>query len=86
MPAETKPRRSREEIARLGNDIFERVVRPKLKPEDDGKYVAIDIETEEYEVDTDDYTAVMRLHARKTGAEVWLMRAGYPAADKLGLR
>ena len=76
----------REEIARLGQEIFERRVRPQLKPEDDGKYVAIDIATEEYEVDSDDYAAVMRLHGRAPGAQVWLMRAGFPAAYKLGLR
>jgi hypothetical protein len=76
----------REEIARLGQEIFERRVRPHLKPEDDGKFVAIDIATEEYEVDPDDYSAVMRLRRRKPEAEIWLMRAGFPAADKLGLR
>jgi hypothetical protein len=43
-------------------------VRPHLKPEDDGKFVAIDIATEEYEVDPDDYTAVMSLHRRRQGA------------------
>ena len=80
------PRRDPEETARIGNEIFERRVKPLLKPEDDGKFVAIDVVTEEYEVDPDDYTAVMRLRRRKPDAEMWLMRAGYPAAEKLGLR
>jgi hypothetical protein len=80
------PRRNRDEVARLGQEIFERRVKPNLKPEDDGKYVAIDITTEEYELDADDYTAVMRLRGRMPGAEMWLTRAGHPAAYKLGLR
>lgn len=80
------PRRNREEVARIGQEVFERRVKPQLKAEDDGKFVAIDIVTGEYEVDADDYTAVMRLHGRNPGAEVWLVRAGYPAAYKLGLR
>jgi hypothetical protein len=80
------PKRSREEVAKLGQEIFERRVKPNLTLEDDGKYVAIDIASEEYEIDADDYTAVMRLHGRKPGAEVWLMRAGYPAAYRTGLR
>lgn len=82
----TEPRHNREEVARLGQEIFERRVKPNLKPEDDGKFIAIDIKTEEYEIDADDYTAVMRLRGRMPNAEMWLMRAGYPAAHKLGLR
>ncbi|MCI0700424.1 MAG: hypothetical protein L0241_05025 [Planctomycetia bacterium] len=85
MTTPTTPKRSPEEIAKLGQEIFERVVRPTLKPEE-GKYVAIDIATEEYEVDDSDYAAVMKIHGRNPGAEVWLMRVGYPAAYKLGLR
>jgi hypothetical protein len=80
------PRRSPEEVARIGNEIYERRVKPLLKPEDDGKFMAIDIVSGEYEVDSDDYTAVMRLRGRIPGAEIWLMRAGFPAAYKLGLR
>ncbi len=86
MTPATEPRRNKEEIARVGTDIYERRVRPLLKPEDDGSFVAIDITTEEYEVHKDDYTAVMSLHRRNPGAEVWLLRAGSQAAHKLGLR
>ena len=80
------PRRNRNEVARIGTEIYERCVRPLLKPDDHGKFVAIDIASEEYEIDTDDYAAVMRLRGRMPNAEMWLMRAGYPAAYKLGLR
>ena len=85
MPT-AEPRRSPEEVARLGMEIYERRVRPLLTPEDDGKYVAIDITTEEYEIDADDYSAIMRLSARQPGAEVWLVRVGKPAAYVMGLR
>jgi hypothetical protein len=61
--------RSLDELAALGGDIFDRHVRPTLRPEDDGKFVAIDVETGEYEMDADDYTAVTRLRARKPAAE-----------------
>ena len=47
MPT-TKPRRSLDELAALGGDIFDRQVRPALRPEDDGKFVAIDVETGSY--------------------------------------
>jgi hypothetical protein len=79
MPT-TEPRRIPEETARLGQEILDRTVRPALRPEDDGKFVAIDITTSDYELDEDDYTAVTRLRSRRPSAEVWLGRVGQPAA------
>ena len=60
MPA-AEPTRNLEEIARLGVEAFDRYVRPNLRPEDDNKFVAIDIRSGEYEIDPDDYTAGARL-------------------------
>jgi hypothetical protein len=82
MPT-TEPRRSAEEIARLGAEVFVRRVRPALRAEDDGKFIAIDIETGDYEVDVDDYAAVTRLRTRRPSAEVWLGRIGQAAAYRL---
>lgn len=76
-------RRSLEEIARLGAEAFGRHVQPALRPEDDGKFVAIDIGTGDYELDADDYAAVMRLRQRRPSAEVWLERVGQPAAYQM---
>lgn len=72
-----------DELAALGGEIFERQVKPALRPEDHGKFVAIDVESGEYEIDEDDYTAVTRLRSRKPAADIWLMRAGYPAAYQI---
>jgi hypothetical protein len=48
----TSPRRySRDEIGRLGDDIYERSVLPHLGSEDQGKFALIDVETGDYEVD-----------------------------------
>ena len=79
----TKPPRSLDELARLGGEIFELRARPSLRAEDDGKFVAINVETGEYEIDEDDYTAVARLRFRCPDANIWLMRAGYPAAYRM---
>ncbi len=67
MPA-TEPQRTPEELARLGSEIYERRVRPMLRPEDDDKFAAIDVQTGDYEVDEDDYAAVSRLHAPQPGS------------------
>jgi hypothetical protein len=74
-----------EELAVLGQDIFDRRVHPTLRPEDHGKFVAIDVETGDYEIDDDDYAAIARLRSRKPEAEMWLVRAGYPAAYRIGV-
>lgn len=79
-----EPRRSLEEIDRLGTEVFDRRIRPTLRPEDDGKFIAIDVDTSDYEIDEDDYTAITRLEARNPTAEVWLMRAGFPATCRMG--
>ncbi len=83
MPAIEK-RRSPEEFARLGAEVFDGRVRPALRPEADDRFVSIDVATGDYEIDEDDYAAVSRLRARRPSAEVWLERAGHAAAYRLG--
>jgi hypothetical protein len=78
-------KRNLADLAELGGDIFERQVRPTLRPEDDGKFVAIDVESGDYELADDDYAAIARLRSRRPGADVWLMRAGYPTAYRIGM-
>jgi hypothetical protein len=82
MPA-AEPRQSPEEVARLGVEVFDRQVRPALRPEDDGKFVAVDIGTGDYELDEDDYSAVSRLRTRRPSAQLWLGRVGQPAAYRM---
>ena len=80
------PRYSKEEFARRGQEIYSRVVEPKLKPEDMGKFVAIDIETDAFEIDSDNWAASTRLVARYPDSQTWMMRAGEPAAYRMGGR
>jgi hypothetical protein len=84
VPA-TIPRRTLDELARLGGEIYDRQVRPALQTEDDGKFVAIDVETGDHEIDADDYAAVARLRSRKPAADIWLMRAGFPTTYRMGV-
>jgi len=79
----TTPQRNSDDTARVGTEMFDRRVRPSLGPADDGKFVAIDVLSGDFELDDDDYAAVTRLRTRHPTAEVWLERAGYPAAYQL---
>ena len=72
-----------EEIARRGQEIYARVVRPTLSEADIGKFVEVDIESEEYEVDPDMLEAAHRLLERRPDAQMWLERVGYVAAHSM---
>ena len=79
----TNRRHTLEELDRLGGEIFDQRIRPTLRPEDHGKFVAIDVRTGQFDIDEDDYTAVMRLRSRLPDAEIWLERVGQPAAHSM---
>ena len=79
-----EPRYSKEEFAQRGQTIYEHDIRPHLGAGDDGKFVAIDIETGAYEIDRDDYTATERLLRRHPHAQIWLLRVGQRTAYRLG--
>jgi hypothetical protein len=82
--ATTGRRYSKEEFARRGDTLYETQVRPNLKAEDDGKFVAIDIETGAYEVDADELTALERIHTRVPDAQPWLVRIGSRYVHRFG--
>ena len=69
-------RYSQEEFARRGDPIYEKVVRPQLKAGDNGKFAAIDIETEAYELSKDELKAGDKLLARVPNAQIWMVRVG----------
>ncbi|HSK81656.1 MAG TPA: hypothetical protein VLQ45_34695 [Thermoanaerobaculia bacterium] len=73
-----------EEIARRGDEIYDRDLSPHLKKEDEGKFVLIDIESGDCEVDADMLAASDRLRARRPDAEVWIRRIGYRYVYRIG--
>ena len=80
-PTTTDARLAEDE--RLAEDIYNRLIRPTVRPEDDGKYVAVAVESGDFEIDANDYAATGRLLARRPGARLWLMRTGPSAACHL---
>ncbi len=82
----TQARYSKEEFARRGDAIYERNVRPQIETGREGEFVAIDIETGAYEVDTDELAASDRLVARVPNAQIWLRRIGSRYARRFGSR
>jgi hypothetical protein len=82
----TLTRYSREEVARRGDEIYEREVLPRMGPEDEGKLALIDVQTGDYEVDRDEIAASDRLLARHPDAQVWTRQVGSRYARRFGPR
>lgn len=77
-------RYSREEVAERGEAIYEQEIRDHVEGESKGKYLVLDIESGEYEIDQDDLVATKRMMARCPDAVLYGLRIGYPAAYRLG--
>jgi hypothetical protein len=71
--AANKRRYSKEEFARRGDALVEAKVRPNLTPADEDRFVAIDIETGEYDLDKNETRAVVRLRKRLPDPQIWLV-------------
>jgi len=67
----TQPLYSKEEFARRGDAIYEHQLRPIVETGNEGKFVAIDIETGAHEVDSDELAASDRLLARIPNAQIF---------------
>ena len=82
----TQPRYSKEEFARRGDAMYEGKVRPLVESGNEGKFVAIDIETGTYEIDSDELVASDHLLARVPDAQMWLKRIGSRYVRRFGPR
>jgi hypothetical protein len=77
-------RYSLEEMARRGTEIYEQQLRPRLAAGNKGRYLAIDIETGDFELADTGMDASDRLIARKPDAQIWGLRIGYKAERHFG--
>lgn len=84
--ATTEPRYSKEEFARRGDALYEKEILPRLTAKDVGKFLAIDIETGQYEIAADEMKAGNKLRRRLPEAQIWMVRIGYTSTRKFGGR
>jgi hypothetical protein len=81
-----QPRYSKEEFARRGNEIYESQVRSQVEEGNQGRIVAINIETGAFELADDTITATDRLYERVPDAQPWVIRIGHRAVFRFGSR
>ena len=80
----TPTRRSREETARLGKEIYERDIRHLVEADHQGEVVAIDIGSGSYALGENAIAASKGLRDQHPDAQVWLMRVGHRALYHFG--
>jgi hypothetical protein len=78
-----KSRYSTDEIVSRGEEIYQTQLREKLEPEHIGKFLVIDIETGEYEMDEDDLTAALTAMSKKPDGVRFEMQIGYETSGNL---
>ena len=82
-----EPHYSKDEYARRGNDIYQRQVLPQIIAEaDEGKIVAIDIDSGAFEVAEDTISASTRLLNQHPDAQIWFVRVGHEGVHRFGPR
>jgi hypothetical protein len=77
-------RENASQIAARGREIFEHRLRGLLEPDNNGKFIVIDVETGDYEIDEDDLIASMRAYNKRPEGVCYGMRIGYSSAGTLG--
>ena len=81
------PTRPRDEIGRLGDEIYERDIRSQVEADHDGEIVSIDVDTGKWAIGDDLLEAVDRLRTQRPGANnIWSLRVGHRAVHKFGGR
>lgn len=78
------PRYSSTEIADRGQALYDREIRGSLDTGDQGKFLILDVETGDYEIDADEVAAVKRARAKRPDAPFYILRIGRSAAYRLG--
>ena len=84
-PRHATPTRTKEEIAQLGDEIYERDVRGQVEADHHGEIVSIDVDSGNWAIGDNILEAVDRLQAKRPEAiDVWSLRVGYRAVHKFG--
>jgi hypothetical protein len=81
-----QPRYSKEEFAGRGDALYETQIRSQVEAGNQGKIVAIDIETGAFEVADEIVTASDLLLSKYPDAQTWFIRIGHRAVYHFGAR
>lgn len=72
--------------AERGQALYDAQIRAQVEEKHRGKFLILDVNTGDYEIDAEDLAACHRLLERKPDAVLFGVRVGHRAAYRLGLR
>jgi hypothetical protein len=78
--------RQTSKTAERGAWLYEQQLRALLEPAHNGKYIVIDVESGEYELDEDHLAASDRAAAKHPGAPLYATRVGTGSLGRIGGR
>jgi len=78
------PRYTSEEIVRRGQALYDQQIRAQVEASHQGKFLVLDIESGEYEIDVDELAALKRAKAKNPDAALYILRVGYSTAYRVG--
>ena len=74
----------RHELARRGQAYYDQHLRGTLEPEHNGQFLALDVESGDYEMDADEMAAIQRAWASHPDSVFYVLRVGSRAAHRIG--
>jgi hypothetical protein len=77
-------RYSKEELAQRGQALYDSSIRQQVEAGNEGKIIAIDIETGDFEISEDTLIASDRLLERNPDAQTWFIRIGHRGVHRFG--
>lgn len=77
---------SADELARRGDELYHSKIRVLVEPANDGRIVAIDVDTGDFHVADQTLEACLPLIARNPGAQIWSFCIGRRAVGRIGSR
>ena len=78
------PKYTIDEVCDRGEQIYREQIKALVEPRENGKFIVIDIESGDYEIDEDDALAGEMLRKRRPDAVGFLARIGCRAAYRIG--
>ena len=78
------PKYDKGEVSDRGNQIYTEKIKSLVEPQENGKFIVINIETGEYEIDERALVASRRLRERCPDSVRFLAKVGYGAAYRIG--
>ena len=78
------PRYSSDEIVQRGQALYDQQIRTQVEAHHKGKFLVLNIETGEYEIDVNELAALKRAKAKNPDAALYILRVGSSTAYRLG--